>query len=34
MESNGKAITSDGSTAKYTTGEFDIPQIWNRGIKM
>lgn len=22
MESNGKAITSDGSTAKYTTGEF------------
>lgn len=22
MESNGKAITSDGSTAKYTTGEY------------
>lgn len=26
MESNGKAITSDGSPAKYTTGTCLMPQ--------
>lgn len=34
MESNGKGITSDGSTAKYTTGEYSLSYGQNRGIKV